>query len=383
MGMGALVDAIDGLVVDDARSLADSDTLVELHRQLARLEAVATRAVGAFDASQAWQVDGARTPAAWLASRCHLPAYEAKRRCRLGRVLRHLPVAEEAWLAGNLTSAHVGLLASARRPRTEELLARDEHVLVGNAKALSFKAFAKSVAYWLQRADPDGAERSDADKHDARSFHYSESFEGMWFGNLTLDPISGAIVSKELLKLDKAMFEADWAEVRDRLGREPAITELRRTPAQRRADALVEMAVRSGSAPEGGRRPEPLFTVLVGWETLSGPVCELSNGTVVAPGTLVPWLDQAWLERVVFESPSRVLDVGVERRLFEGATRRAVQVRDRQCFHPTCEEAADHCQIDHIIPWSADGPTTQSNGRVACGIHNRRRHQRPPPNAPP
>ncbi|MGH9151467.1 MAG: hypothetical protein ACRD03_03465, partial [Acidimicrobiales bacterium] len=81
--------------------------------------------------------------------------------------------------------------------------------------------------------------------------------------------------------------------------------------------------------PAGGRRPEPLFTVLVGYETFAGPVCELADGAVVSPGTLAGWLGEAWVERVVFEGPSRVIDVGEARRAFAGATRRAVEVRDR------------------------------------------------------
>jgi hypothetical protein len=137
------------------------------------------------------------------------------------------------------------------------------------------------------------------------------------------------------------------------------------------------MARRAGSASADGRRPEPLFTVLVGYESFAGRICQLANGSVVSPGSLVPWLDSAWVERVVFESPSRVIDVGVARRLFSGATRRAVQVRDRECFHDLCDEPADDCEIDHVEPWSAGGQTVAANGRVACGHHNRRRHRRP------
>jgi hypothetical protein len=44
------------------------------------------------------------------------------------------------------------------------------------------------------------------------------------------------------------------------------------------------------------------------------------------------------VERIVFDGPSRVTDVGVRRRLFEGATRRVIEVRDRECFHPLCDE---------------------------------------------
>ncbi len=95
------------------------------------------------------------------------------------------------------------------------------------------------------------------------------------------------------------------------------------------------------------------------------------------PGSLVPWLEEAWVERVVFDGPSRVVDVGVARRLFTGATRRAVQVRDRECFHPLCDLPAEECQVDHVEPCSAGGGTVAANGRPACAHHNRRRHRRP------
>jgi hypothetical protein len=138
------------------------------------------------------------------------------------------------------------------------------------------------------------------------------------------------------------------------------------------------MARRAGAVAPGARRPEPLFSVLVGYETLAGPLCELAGGTVVTPGSLVGWLPEAWVERVVFDSPSRVIDVGEARRAFTGATRRAVQVRDRECFHPTCDEPAGRCQVDHVEPWAAGGATVAANGRPACGFHNRARHRGPP-----
>jgi len=102
------------------------------------------------------------------------------------------------------------------------------------------------------------------------------------------------------------------------------------------------MARRAEAMPAGARRPEPLFTVLVGYESFAGPICELADGTVVAPGSLMRWLDQSWVERVVFDGPNR---------------------------------------IKNVQPRAAGGLTTETNGRVACGFHNRERHrqrERPP-----
>jgi len=371
--------AVDNLIEVDPGLFADGEALVALSRQLERLAAVATRATAAFDASGGWQPDGARSAACWLATRCRLPMPTARWRVRLGRALRHLPVTEAAWLVGDIGEAQVGLLAKAATPGTAEALARDEKLLVNEAMRLRFASIARVVCYWALRADPDGGENRAQAQRDGRRFHLSHGFEGRWFADGVFDPVSGAIVANELKRIDKAFFESDWAEAKARVGENVGAGDLARTPAQRRADALVEMATRSAGAGagSGARRPEPLFSVFVGIETFAGMVCQLADATVVSPGSLRPWLDDAWVERVVFDSPSRVIDVGVTRRLFAGATRRAVELRDRECFHPFCDRVAAHCDIDHIQAWSAGGPTTQANGRVACGFHNRARQRSP------
>src|SRR3546814_17711868 len=109
--------------------------------------------------------------------------------------------------------------------------------------------------------------------------------DGMWFGRITLDPVRGTIVDETLAMIERELFEIDWAQAKDRLGRKPTLDELDRTPAQRRADALPEMAIRARTAPRDGRRPAPLFTVVIAYETLKGPVCELWNRPNITPGT--------------------------------------------------------------------------------------------------
>src|SRR5205085_6393835 len=121
-----------------------------------------------------------------------------------------------------------------------------------------------------------------------------------WFLDGVLDPISGEVVRRALEAIEEELFRADWAEAKARVGDGVCGADLARSPAQRRADALVEMARRALALPPGSRLPEPLFTVLVGYETFAGRMCELANGRVVTPGSLVGWLDGAWAERVVF-----------------------------------------------------------------------------------
>jgi 5-methylcytosine-specific restriction endonuclease McrA len=87
-------------------------------------------------------------------------------------------------------------------------------------------------------------------------------------------------------------------------------------------------------------------------------------------------LAEADIERIVFDSPSEVIDVGVRERFFTGALRRAIQVRDRYCQFPGCDVPGDQCEVDHIIPYSQGGETRQSNGRLYCKPHNGRRGNR-------
>jgi 5-methylcytosine-specific restriction endonuclease McrA len=68
-------------------------------------------------------------------------------------------------------------------------------------------------------------------------------------------------------------------------------------------------------------------------------------------------------------------------RSFTGVLRRILDVRDQQCTDPYCDEPPHRCQGDHIIPYSQGGMTSQDNGQLSCGHHNRRnyKHRRPPP----
>ncbi len=171
--------------------------------------------------------------------------------------------------------------------------------------------------------------------HDDLRFHPSPLLAGSWRMDGQADAIRGTIIHNVLSPIERELFEADWADAKAKYGDD----------------------------------------VTVDYPTVSGRVCELANGTPVTPGGLVPWLTDADIERVVFDGSSRVIDVGARQRFFRGATRRAVEVRDRVCWHPTCEEPAERCDIDHIVRFEHGGPTVQANGRPACPPHHEGRRQ--------
>ncbi|MEX2292956.1 MAG: DUF222 domain-containing protein [Acidimicrobiales bacterium] len=360
-----------------------SDAVLTLQRFRGRLDVAEAQILSRWDAQGCWRASGAKTGAAWLAWRQRLPIQTARQRLRHARALRTLPTIEEAWAHGEIDRTHVTTLLGARTARTADVFDRDHKTLLDIARTGWFGHFKRACDHFELAVDPDGAEQGADDDHNARAVHLSQSFGGIWFGKITLDPVSGEIVDTTLRLIERELFDADWAAAKQRLGRDPMIMELDRTPAQRRADALTEMATRARTAREGGRRPAPLFTVLVGYETFAGPLLETHNRTTITPGTAAGWLDEADIERIVFDSPSRVIDVGQRRRFVTGALRRAIEVRDRTCFHPTCNEVPHRPEIDHIHEYAKGGETTQINNRLGCGFHNRWRNHHPDPDDDP
>jgi 5-methylcytosine-specific restriction endonuclease McrA len=365
-------------VLDEVGAVASSgalcgDEVVALSGQLSRLESAVGIASSSFCAAGGHREEGARSGAVWLSLRGRLSRRRASSLLRCGSVASSLPRFAAAWASGELSCDHLSALsAHLSCPRTRERLLADEELLCGLASSLSFAEFTRAVAYWAHHADPEGSTEAAEARRSRRDVSLVPSFGGTFFGRMVLDPVSGEIVARELDRLEAELFRDDVSEALERLGRDPETSELCRSAAQRRADALCLMAARSALVGDTPIEARPLLTVLVDAPTLFGRICETASGVVLDPSDLDGLLTRALVERAVFSAPSRV-EISRRSRLFRGATRRAVEIRDRSCRHPLCEEPASRCQVDHVVPYAEGGETTQENGRLLCGFHNRLR----------
>jgi hypothetical protein len=373
-----LKEAKERLAAVSARSLADlaDGELVEVTATAVELasmvDAVCARSVAAVDAAKAWVPDGASCASAWVAWRCRVPKGRARSLVQIGRRLRDLPGTDAAVARGDITLDHARLLGSAQQVNPA-LFAECELELLDAARALLFSQFEKVIRYWRYAAAPDDEEARARQRWLDRRAHCSTTFEGNVVLGAQLDPAGGAIFQRELDRLARDLYDQDLAQARERLGvHDVPLHELGRTPAQRRADALVLMATRSAAKPPGAVEGRTLAHVLIGADTLAR-MCELSTGQVLTPGEALPLLTNAEVQRAVFDPKgTKVLDLGPRRRLFTGPTRTAIQLRDQGCTHPTCAAPIDRCEIDHIHPYANGGPTTQDNGRCRCPYHHRR-----------
>jgi Domain of unknown function (DUF222) len=380
--VAALDAGLDDLLAVEAGSLTDAElaeAVVGLRRAKARLAAVTAEVTAAFDARQVYAGDGSRSATDWIAVRARLPRPQVAAEVRVARRLAVMPGVRAAWRAGDIAEAHARLLGGlAANPRTAADYPAGEPLLVHNARNLRFDDFERTCAHWRDAADPDGPEQRRGRDHDLRRFRLPIGLDGVGHPDGYLTPVGAATAGGALDHIEQELFEADWAEARTRYGDAVTGAHLARNSAQRRHDALVEMALRAMTAPADGKRPQPLVTVMVGHETFAGRVCQLAAGTVIAPGTVAELLgdDGTLIERVVFDGPNRIIDIS-SARSFRGILRLVLEVKHPRCTHDTCFVPAHRCQGDHIVAWSQGGLTTQDNGQMQCDHHNRWRHRHP------
>ena len=138
------------------------------------------------------------------------------------------------------------------------MFARDEGLPVAQARSLSSRLFPQAIAHWRRLADPDGASAEADRAFERRRLHISATWGRMVRLDGELNPESGQTVITAL----SSLAEPD--------GLDP---DVRRTPAQRRADPPVEICRRhldSTDRPRGGRE-RPHLTVTISADQLTAP----------------------------------------------------------------------------------------------------------------
>ncbi|NLD76086.1 MAG: DUF222 domain-containing protein, partial [Acidimicrobiales bacterium] len=220
--------------------------------------------------------------------------------------------------------------------------------------------------------DPDDEPPERKRQKAERYFRMTQIPEGFDLSG-SLPTADGLIVQTQWQHIYDELFEADWAEARKIHGDDTCISHLSRTVAQRRADALVEMARRASAYGADSTAARPLVTVMVHAEDLMGPIRETFNGTVLSRRDVAEWMTEADFERIIFDPAGQPVNMTSKDRFFTGLLRRAVQIRDRVCSHPTCDVDAERCQVDHIVEHCDGGETHIENGRLLCSCHNQQR----------
>jgi uncharacterized protein DUF222 len=254
-GLDLLAAAVDQLAAEDLDALPDSEAarrVLVLRRLLERLEGQWLRELAAVDgrgAAGADQDTPAESTAGWLRNRTRMGYTDAHQRVRVARALHRgpLPATAQALAEGEISYAHAAALARSTQHLPDATTAA-EPVLLDAARRLDPPRLRKLVGHLGEVADPDAADSRAAWRHQRRWLAVSPTFEGMVAVDGLLDAEAGATLLTALEPLAR-----------------PSTADDERSAAQRRADALTELARRAlagGRLPTtGGVRPQVAVTI--------------------------------------------------------------------------------------------------------------------------
>ena len=283
---------------------------------------------------------------------------------RVAKALAGMPATAAAYGDGDITYPAVRALTDAYRAHPEVFI-EHEKTLVAVARSLGARPLKMAVDYWRQAIDEASALDDANRRYESRRLHVSVTMGGMVRLDGDLDPEGGEVVITAL------------GSITDR---EARATDDKRTPAQQRSDALVEICRqwldRGETARVGGEKPHLSVTVdLEVLERRGTGKSETENGQVLHPETVRRLACDAGVSRIVTRSGSEPLDVGRRTRTVPSGLRRAVVARDLHCTFPGCDRPQRWCDAHHIVHWALGGDTRLDNLTLLCRRHHRLIHE--------
>ena len=386
-----------------------------------QFDAVRLRLLAAVDARGAAGAEqGVYAPtAAWLRSRCLMSPHAATQRVRTARALHRGPLraTADALARGDISYAHAAALAEGTHDLPPAQVAEADPVLAGAAGWLDPPRLRRVAEHMREVIDPDQADERTRRGLERRGLWLAATVGGVDVRGF-LDPEAGEAIQAALAPLARPTGPDD-----------------RRSAAQRRADAIAELArwaLRAGDLPqEGGLRPNVNVTIELaslkaqtglggtgGWggvlppETVRRLACDAvvtravvrrhphlaatghgTNGGHADPTTggspdgrpeesSVAGVGPAEKLRAAVSllppplgAPVALLDLGRATRVVPPALRRALALRDGGCVAEGCDRPAPWCDAHHLVHWVDGGPTSLECLALVCRVHHLAAHE--------
>lgn len=312
--------------------------------------------------------DGQPSTAAWLAKLLKLTPGEAKARVRAAGLLAGKASATaQAMLDGKLNAAQGRAVADALgkisdRASADEF-AQAEKLFGREGRALNAQQIGRAGNRLRDIFDPDGKEPREDRAWRSREFTIRDRGDGTHKLTGTLTDEGAAILKAALDPLAAPRPAQDGTP-------DP------RTPGQRTADALIELATSSlqfGDLPQRHGTP-PHLHVTVAVQTLHGdtgyPHARTATGEALSIEVIRRIACDAGITPIVTDTLGVPLAVGRESRSWTPAIWAALVARDLGCVFPGCTRPAGWCRGHHIKHWIDGGETSLSNGALLCGWHH-------------
>jgi uncharacterized protein DUF222/HNH endonuclease len=146
-----------------------------------------------------------------------------------------------------------------------------------------------------------------------------------------------------------------------------------RSPEQRRADAVVELAAAHNAGTVTGGRERPQMLVTMDVEQLigrKGGRALLDTGETITIEAARRIACDANIATVLMNGRSEILDLGRTRRVASDAQYKALVIRDGGCRFPGCDRPPGWTQAHHIVEWPDGGLTDLENLVLLCHTHH-------------
>lgn len=307
---------------------------------------------------------GAVSTQAWLRAEGRMPRAEAGRTVATAVGLRELPGVRDALADGQIGSAHARVLARTVTAWGADDAREAEPHLLEVARLVDPDRLGRIVEGFRRVTTPETSAEEAQRAYAARELFVSKPFAG------TVN-ILGTLTAETYAALSAAMGP---------LVRKAGPDDTR-TPAQRRHDALDElarMALDAGQLPQlAGERPH--LSVVVALEVLEGragrSLAELEGAGYTTDQAVRRLGCDAMITRVVVDVVGVPLNLGRTTRTVSPAQRKALRVRDGGCRFPRCDVPHERTEGHHRVYWSAGGRTDLANLVSLCLRHHHFVHE--------
>ena len=310
-----------------------------------------------FEVEGLWKDAGVCSCAHWLNWQCGIGMNAAREKVRVAKALGELPAISEAFRRGEISYSKVRAMTRVAHAKNEDYLLR----IARHGTAHHVETLVRGYRRAVRLNDEELQDK----QHERRSLAYRWDDDGSLVIKGRLPGEVGAVLIKAL---ESAM---------DRKDSETDVTaETRKPIAERRADALAEMAesylVHGPAESTSADRYQVMLHVTV--ETSDDNASYLEDGPHVTAETSKRLCCDASISRLVEDEKGEPLSIGRKSRVIPPAMRRALKARDKQCRFPGCTH---RYFIDghHIQHWADGGETGLDNLVQLCRHHHRLVHE--------
>jgi len=389
--LAARLAQISTLSGDVAWKLTDEQLttdLVGVFRARASLDELSARLVAAAEDRDLPRLGGASSTIVWLANLTGVSRGEARKIVEPARDLGEMvEETRRAWAAGTVTTEQATIICRAvntlpdwvgeveRKAAQAMLLEQATRFAADDLRRLSNRI--------IEVIDPDGAEEQlgkQLDAEEQKAWGNTEltmwsAGHGMTRGRFVLPDVQASMLRSVLERLASPRRNAP--NIYDRDGEHSDAANGTLTHPQKLGRALCELIehLPSEAMPQHGGLATTM-TINIDLEALKAGLgtALLSTGDEMSAAQARRFACNASLIPMVLDGTSKILDLGMAKRLYDRYQRIALAKRDKGCVWKGCDRPTSWCESHHLTHWSQGGPTTLANGALFCFYHHHLLH---------